>query len=111
MKDNKDMSSNKSKTPKYYLKLVPIIPSNLEHIADTGAINGSLLASLEKAMQAYADQETASLKEQVGELKEGLNEINNIAWEIWHQHCQDDETLDKAENITAKISQLLEVNK
>lgn len=61
-------------------------------------------------LQAYADQETVSLKERVRELEEGIREINNIAWEIWYQHCQEDATLDKAENITAKINNLLTNN-
>ena len=40
------------------IKTIAVIPSNLEHIAKTGIINGTLLVEIERVMEAYAAQQS-----------------------------------------------------
>lgn len=47
-----------SKTKRELIASIVNNKANLEHIAQTGNINGSLLIEIEKVMQNYADQES-----------------------------------------------------
>lgn len=48
----------------YFIKKIDIDKSNLEHIAKTGIINGTLLGGIRNAMRNYAEQEVQqALKE------------------------------------------------
>ena len=40
------------------IKTIVVIPSNLEHIAKTGIINGTLLVEIERVMETYAAQQS-----------------------------------------------------
>ena len=51
------------------IKTIAVIPSNLEHIAKTGIINGTLLVEIERVMEAYAAQQS----DEIAELKKSVN--------------------------------------
>ena len=42
------------KTPRDYIRLITTDKSNLQHITNTGIINGSLLIGIENIMKEYA---------------------------------------------------------
>ena len=44
------------KTPRDYIRLITVNKSNLQHIANTGIINGSLLIGIENIMKEYAKE-------------------------------------------------------
>ena len=54
-----------NKTIREHISSIHTISSNLEYIAKTGNINGSLLLSIEKIMQDYAHSQTQELVEMV----------------------------------------------
>ena len=45
---------NKDMTPSELIETMTINPANLEHIATTGKINGSLLVEIKRVMEVYA---------------------------------------------------------
>ena len=50
------------------IKTIAVIPSNLEHIAKTGIINGTLLVEIERVMETYAAQQSKMpTEEDIGE--------------------------------------------
>ena len=51
------------------IKTIAVIPSNLEHIAKTGIINGTLLVEIERVMEAYAAQQSKMAPESIAEGK------------------------------------------
>lgn len=57
-----------SKTIREHISNIQVEKSNLEHIAKTGEINGSLLISIEKAMRDYIQSQTQELQQQNEEL-------------------------------------------
>lgn len=62
------------KTARQLIQEVDVIKSNLEYIAQSGNINGSLLVSLESKMYEYANQGIS--KEQV---------LKVVSW-LWHNN-------------------------
>lgn len=44
------------KTPREYIRLITIDKSNLQHIINTGVVNGSLLIGIETIMKEYAKE-------------------------------------------------------
>ena len=44
------------KTAREYIRRITVVKSNLQHIADTGAINGSLLADIDRSRREYAKE-------------------------------------------------------
>lgn len=49
------------KTPRDFIKGISVDKANLQHIAETGVINGSLLVDIEYAIRDYAAQEKANM--------------------------------------------------
>lgn len=59
-----------SKTIREHIFNIQVEKSNLEHIASTGQINGSLLLSIEKAMNDYSESKTQELVRLLKKCKE-----------------------------------------
>lgn len=57
-----------SKTIRQYISQIHVNKPNLDYIAKTGQINGSLLISIEKAIRDYSQSQTQELIEQNAEL-------------------------------------------
>lgn len=57
------------KTAEDFIREIKIEKSNLEYIAKTGEINGSLLLSFKQAMRLYAEQAIDRCAEVTGDLK------------------------------------------
>lgn len=53
------------KTIKQLIESIQIVPGNLEHIAETGKINGSLYMSIENAIRTFVVQEMEEYREVV----------------------------------------------
>lgn len=64
-----------SKTIREHICNIQVEKSNLEHIATTGQINGSLLISIEKAIRDYSQSQTQGLQEQNAELAKELAHV------------------------------------
>lgn len=64
-----------SKTIRQYISNIQVEKSNLQHIADTGKINGSLLLSIENAIRDYSQSKTHELQEQNAYLVEILRHV------------------------------------
>lgn len=64
-----------SKTIREHISNTQVEKSNLQHIAETGKINGSLLISIEKIIQDYSQYQTQELQEQNAELVEILKSL------------------------------------
>lgn len=64
-----------SKTIREYISKIHVNKPNLDHIAKTGQINGSLLSSIEKAIRDYSQSQTHELQEQNAELVEILRHV------------------------------------
>lgn len=56
------------KTTREFIEEIEVKKSNLLHIGERGKINGSLLISIEKAMQGYANQESESIRKTIDQL-------------------------------------------
>lgn len=67
-----------SKTIRQYISNIQVEKSNLQHIADTGKINGSLLISIEKTMNDYSESQAQDLREQNAELLRTLQSVYNL---------------------------------
>lgn len=53
------------------LKLIsklPVIKSNLQYIAESGSVNGSLMLSIEKLMDEYTESQLTAYKEALREI-------------------------------------------
>lgn len=64
-----------SKTIREHISNIQVEKSNLQHIAETGKINGSLLLSIEKTMNDYSRSQTQELQDQNAELVEILRHV------------------------------------
>lgn len=52
-------------------------------------------------------EQIKKLENEIGRLRAGIQKINDCVIEIYHQHNQDDATLDKADNISKMCHELL----
>lgn len=64
-----------SKTIREHISNLQVEKSNLEHIASTGQINGSLLLSIENAIRDYSQSKTQELQEQNADLVKILRHV------------------------------------
>ncbi|WP_286727863.1 MULTISPECIES: hypothetical protein [Sphingobacterium] len=93
------------KTKIEYIKAIHIVPSNLEHIAKTGEINGSLLISLEKAFDDFFyEKEKAVLKKSINTLDESLNLLSKII----DRSVIDEDSLKTYRELTGETARLKE---
>ncbi|GEM_PF-3655683 len=93
------------KTKIEYIKAIHIVPSNLEHIAKTGEINGSLLISLEKAFDDFFNEkEKAVLKKSINTLDESLNLLSKII----DRSVIDEDSLKSYRELTVETARLKE---
>lgn len=96
-----------SKTIRQYISQIYVNKPNLDYISKTGEINGSLLISIEKAMQDYSQSQTQELVEQNRELVEMLEKSLGALNDCCMVIDSEDEVFEHVKTLSSDINKAL----